>query len=213
MQCCLWKLDKKIHRVAINHGSRDVMLDENDERQLKTGGLMMDVGLPTCTHREVTAPETSLLHILSHAHTVYGAQEKDSPNMWYPDHLFVNRSATLCWPRTGCCIPKPLHFRAVSRKASSIYNMNTEFVDSNPNSGTQVGYEPVLQSHVFEDVMQCRPLTINKLPWSVRSSDVPLQESQIYRILIFLVLLFRFAIVLVADRFPIQGGLQMSHNS
>ena len=62
------------------------MFNKNDERQLKTGEPVIDVGLRTCKHREVTAPETSLLHILSHAHTVYGVQE-DSPNMWYPDHM------------------------------------------------------------------------------------------------------------------------------
>jgi len=67
--------------VAINHGAIDVMLNKNDERQLKTGEPMIDVGLLTCTHREITAPETSLLPILSHAQTVYGVQEKDSPNM------------------------------------------------------------------------------------------------------------------------------------
>jgi len=37
--------------------------------------------------------------------------------------------------------------------------MNTEFVDPYPNSGTKAGYELVLQSHIFGDVMQCRPLT------------------------------------------------------
>jgi len=62
------------------------MLNKNDEWQLKTGEAMIDVGLPTCTHREITASETSLLHILSHAHTVY-CVKKDSSNMWRPNFL------------------------------------------------------------------------------------------------------------------------------
>ena len=41
--------------MAINHRSVDITLDKNDEQQLKTGEPMIDVGLPTCTHREVTA--------------------------------------------------------------------------------------------------------------------------------------------------------------
>jgi len=43
-------------------------------------------------------------------------------------------------------------------KAPSIYNMSTEFVGSNPNSGMKADYELVLQSHIFGDVKQCRPL-------------------------------------------------------
>ena len=49
MHCCLCRLDKNVHRMAINHGILDIMLDKDDGQQLQTGKTMIDVGLLTRT--------------------------------------------------------------------------------------------------------------------------------------------------------------------
>lgn len=51
--------------MAINHGILDIMLDKDDGQQLETGKTMIDVGLLTRTHGEVTAGSITAAYLVT----------------------------------------------------------------------------------------------------------------------------------------------------
>ena len=127
MQCCRWKLDKK-KGTSGGHQSSFCRHNAWQERWATIKDWRTN---DRCrfTYLHTQRGNGRKHHHSISCHTPKLSTAFDRRTLQTCDTRIIccvsKHSTTFCWPRTNCCLRKPLRFPAVSRcKAPIIYNMN-----------------------------------------------------------------------------------------